>query len=396
MVYALVLALVAASSSSRADPPQAISRPNRNAALDYWQGVECLIAHLPNDSTPHDVHFAYLKRLAEGHSTSLDDQASKDIANAGVGLFFLHRGSRAETCDWGLALDELGPADEQGHLAQLPYLSGACCLRARWLFAEDKQREAVGDLVALLQLARHVGREGHDGTRALFSQFLIERQAIEIGATYLPEMKAGDADQLAQRLKSAPREDVFKNFLAVQHAQWVDWPKKIARCARRHGGNWGAYWQEIALRSAWRTEVGDLLRKTVNGNPEELTNLANQAEATFEEAKRLAELPPEEFFRAWGAILKKTADRNLIVSLAGGELEPIYRALLVAEARRELFRSGVLVIRKGPRVLESIDVSCGPLTYRKLENGFELSATRKHGDRDLKLVFGRAGRKPRT
>ncbi len=63
-----------------------------------------------------------------------------------------------------------------------------------------------------------------------------------------------------------------------------------------------------------------MLRKAVNGNPEELTNLANQAEATFEEAKRLAELPPEKFRRAWGAVLKKTVGRNLIVSLAGGKI----------------------------------------------------------------------------
>jgi hypothetical protein len=388
MTIALFLTLALTSFSLGDDPIPGNRRGSRNAALDYWQGIECLLAHLPDDSTPHDVHFAYLKTLSQGHAVPLDERAATAIKKSAVALYFLHRGSRAAACEWGLAFDELGPADEQGHLAQLPYLSGACCLRARWYFEHAMEHKAAEDLLALLRLAKHMGQDGRDGARALLSQMATERQVIEIAASYLPQMDTAVADQISLLLRGAPTGEVFGNFLAVQRVQWVDWPKIFAQHARDHDGNWDAYWEKIGLRSAWRTEVGTLLHNVAKGTPDELTSLADQAEDVFKEAARWADLPTEEFRRAWRAVLKKSEEGNLIVKLAGGEVEPIRDAILVAEARRDLLRAGIVVGRNGPQMLESVKVSCGPLKYQKSQKGFELVTTRQFGGGSLKLGFG--------
>jgi hypothetical protein len=60
----------------------------------------------------------------------------------------------------------------------------------------------------------------------------------------------------------------------------------------------------------------------------------------------------------------------------------------VAEARKDLFRAGILVARNGSQTLSSLKLPCGPLTYKKLEKGFELATTRKYHDQHLRLVFG--------
>ena len=394
IIVTLLIALGSVLSSPAAEPTSAGRSANRNAALDYWQGIECLIAHLPDDGTPHDVHFAYLTRLANGHVTPLDDQTSEDLKKAGVGLYFLHRGNRVAYCDWGLAFDDLGPADEQGHIVQVPYLAGAAYLRARLYLAQGRDNDATNDLLAVLQLAKQIGQDGRDGTKALLYQLTTEQRVIEIAASCLPRLNSELAEQIRQHLTTVPVEEVFKNLIAVQQSLWVGWPKRFAESARTHEGNWDVYWETVALRSPWRTEVGDLLRKAASGIPDHLTKLADEADEAFREATRLADLPPDEFRRQWRTVLKKTADRNLILSLAGGELEPIQTVLLVAATRRDLFRTGVAVGRSGPQILEGVHLPCGPLQFRKLDHGFELETTRKIGNKTQKLTFESTSAKP--
>ena len=64
---------------------------NGNAALEYWQAIEILIARHPDD--PNYPEY-YLRILDEGHKAPLDDRALASIRRSGVALYWLHRGSR--------------------------------------------------------------------------------------------------------------------------------------------------------------------------------------------------------------------------------------------------------------------------------------------------------------
>ena len=183
-----------------------------------------------------------------------------------------------------------------------------------------------------------------------------------------------------------------KNFLASQKKQWVDWPRRFAQHAQENGGDWDAYWRKVGLRdNEVGDEVGKLLRAAVGGTPARLLNLADDAAVVFDQAIKLADLPEGEFRLAWRALLKKTADQNLIVDLAGGEVEPILDALVRAEARRALFRAGAVVGRDGPQKLKDFEDPFGPFEYRELEEGFEVISELKVGGEPLKLVFGQSG-----
>jgi hypothetical protein len=357
-VLAPLIFIVTVVSADDDSPRNGGQREIGNAALAYWQARECLLALIPDVSDPSTA-VARFKIIGDGHKAPLNEDATEAIRGTAMALCFLRRGARIEKCDWGLALDELGPADEQGHLAQMPLLVGAACLRARYYFEQDMSQEAVGDLIAVLRLAEHAGNRGHDGTRALISQLSTETRAIDIAARWLPQMEPADAQRLGLQMTGLPIPEILKNFLAAQKKQWVDWPRKFARHARNHDGDWDSYWVTVGMRADYRAEVGNLLRDASNGNPDRLLSLANDAADVLQRARSLADLPPEEFRPAWRSLLNNSAEENLIVKLAGGEVEPILDALFLVEERRALFRAGVVVARNGPAMLKDLQSPCG-------------------------------------
>ena len=389
--FAFVLAFVSPDDEdlSRVDGPPATG----NAALAYWQAQECLLALIPDLSDPTGA-VPRFKVIGEGHQVPLNEAAKQAVNAAAMSLYFLHRAVRIDNCDWGLAFDELGPADEQGHLASMPLLVGAACLRARYYFEHDRSQEAAADLIALLRLSKHVGNQGHDGTRSLLSQLSTESRAIEIAARWLTEIDAEDAQRLSLEMTGPSVTEILKNLLAAQKKQWVDWPRKFARHARDHDLDWDSYWVMVGMHAPYRTEVGNLLRDASDGNPERLLGLANDAANVLEQARSLAHLPPAEFRPAWSALLKRSANENLIVELAGGEVEPMIESLLLAEDRRALFRAGIAVARGGPEMLNDPQALGGQFEYRKLTGGFELISTGSSQGKSLKLVFGQPGDEP--
>lgn len=387
-LLALLIATVAVVSAGDDDSPRiSRQRDSGNAALAYWQAQECLLGLVPDISNP-STGVEGFKIIRDGHKAPLNEDAREAIRRSHMTLYFLRRGSQIKRCEWGLASDELGPADEQGHLSSMPLLVGAACLRARHFFEKDMSAEGVSDLIALLRLAKHSGNAGHDGNRAILAQLSTETRAIELAARRISKIDAAGIERLGLEMTVLPISEILKNFLAVQKKQWVHWPREFARHVRKHDGDWDSYWVKVGMRADYRAEVGNLLRDASNGDPDRLLVLADEAERVFEQGISLADMPPDEFRRAWLSLFKKTADQNLIVELAGGEVELILDGLILANGRRSLFQAGVVVSRKGPEMLNDTEDSFGPFEYRKLKDGFELTANLGLRGRALTMFFG--------
>ncbi len=386
----LVVFALAASLFLRAPFVRGDDQPREagNAALQYWQAQECLLALIPNITDP-SAAVPQFNLLKDGHCAPLNDDAIRAIERSAMSLYFLRRGSRIDKCEWGLAVDQLGPADEQGHVAAMPVLVGAACLRARYYFEQDLSKEAVDDLVALLRLAKHTGNGGRDGTRALFSQLSTEAKVLEIAARHLPDLQLDEVKRLSKLVSSVPVGEMLGNFFDAQQKQWVQWPTRFAQHAHRHDGDWDSYWAAIGMRADYRAEVGNLLRNAANNDPQQLLGLATVAADVLEQGKKLADLQPEEFRVAWRALLKKSTHENLIIELAAAEVEPMLNNLILSEQRHKLFQAGIAVARQGPDILKQNQAAWGRLKYRKRPHGFELTSQPAAGGKPLTLVFGR-------
>jgi hypothetical protein len=393
----LVAAMLPAVSCSVARDSDRVSdrhdrRPG-NAATVYWQAIECLIDRHQADTAYAD----YLQTISEGHAVPLDHRATAAIERAAMALYLLRRGSRLEECDWGIAFDDLGADAEQGHPGQVRKLAGAGCLSARISFERQQPQEAIDDLVAVLRLLAHLGNEGRDGARALLTQVSVERRVIDIAANRLAHMDAAGAERIAAELKPFPISDILRNFFAAQKRDWVDWSVRFAEHARRHEGDWNAWWRHIGLRdsTAGGTGIGELLRNAADGQPARLLSLAREAATVCEEGMKLVDLPEGEFRPAWRALWLKSADENPILENAGGEVEPILDMILLADARRALLRAGVVVSGKGEQALKNFQSASGPFEYHRIEGGFGLSSSRRFEGRRVKLVFTHPAPLPR-
>jgi hypothetical protein len=386
----LLASLLLLTTVARGDEGFANVEPQRrggNAALSYWHAQECLLWLIPTiaDPTAATPRFELVRN---GDRAPLNDDAISAMNATAMSLYFVHRGARLADCDWGLAIDELGPADEAGHVAQIPLLVGAACLRSRHHFENHRPPQGAADLIAVLRLAKHVGNQGRDGTRGLVAQLSAEAKILEVAARYLPQMDAAMIQSLAKESAGIPVPELFKNYLAAHKRQWVDWTRKFASSARENHGDWDAYWREIAMESKERSEIGGLLRKAAGDQPERLLGLADEAGSAMDQALKLAEMPEPAFRAAWRKVLKQSTDHNLIMELAGGEVEPILDNLDSAEARRSLFKTGVAVLEKDPQTLKDLASPTGKVAYRKYEGGFELSTKRGAGNKQLTLKFG--------
>jgi hypothetical protein len=148
--------------------------PNEaNAAVHYRMAVDLL----PKLRAPE------LRAMEKFHWASLDKKWVQELIRSGEpALEEIRRGAALSRCDWGadLAQDAL-----DNLLTDLSRISQLGCLRDRLAFQQGKPEAAFDNLLALIILARNIGRTG-----PLFAKIMeiaIEVRSIEIAAACLPE-----------------------------------------------------------------------------------------------------------------------------------------------------------------------------------------------------------------
>ena len=169
---AAVSALVTVSAVGAQAPRQEPA----NAALVYWQAF----AAMPKSGdVPRNLW-----------QVALNAKAMAYLRSAPSALEMLHRASRLDRCDWGLQWDR-GPMTAMPHMAQARTLARLACFRARLRLSQGDSRGALEDLLAVLRMARHVGRD-----------------ASLIGVLVQASIEATAVDGIAQNFGRWPDEDL--------------------------------------------------------------------------------------------------------------------------------------------------------------------------------------------
>jgi hypothetical protein len=330
-----------------------------NAALKYWQA------------------FALLPPLNKDRNQILDAWETVELVGPVLplieesknALMLLHRGALMDHCDWGLSKED-GPDLLMPHLSKARELSKYAFLRARYQFAVGKSLTAIDDLMDTLAFARHLGTDSV--FVGLLVEYSLETQAIDTLAKYLPDLDVAASQHLTKRLNSLPRGGNFKDGLRAEKEVFIGGSIRLLK-EKRVVPDKGL---EALLRAA--------------GGPKGPITLLEELGTFYDEVAKLPPLPRDQFQQRV-AELNQKQETNPFAKLVLPALDRVYEAGERTQAKRAMLQAAQEVVVGGREKLKTIrdPFGDGPLEYRALKQGFELTSKVTYKGQPVKLVVGR-------
>lgn len=348
---------------------QAQDKPDlgANAAVKYWQAF----AFLPPLDKAQD------KILEDWNKVPLDAAALSLLDASRRSLEYFHRGARLSRCDWSLNYEDgIGLLLPQGPKAII--LARLAALDARRQFEEGHGEAGWQDVTDLLRLARHVG------TGPLFILRMvamrIETMAIDAASPYLLSVKTKLPKDASAALDSLPPWPTLAEMIETEKQVGAVWMiKAMKEAEHRQKGSWRTVWNQV-LGAPGDGEVIDRNVAQSAQSFEQAIKILENILPLYDELARICALPPKEFDARYAEFTKKveaTGKPSGYMLPNVGRVIPIERR---NEAQLAMLKAGIAVIQGGQGKLKTTKdpFGDGPIGYRPLRNGFELTS---------KLVF---------
>jgi hypothetical protein len=355
---------------------------DENAALTYWQAF----ATLPRFTPPEN------QKLGECLTTPLDETARKMLTDAEYALKMLHRGVARRGCDWGMSYEE-------GILTRLPHadaarvLTALACLRGRLRFEAGQSAEAIDDLLAAMNLARHVSWD-QSLTTGLVG-YNIEHRAIETLAASLPKLNPTTLNDLKTRLDALPPFGSQGRALLTSEKESLEWfIRKVKEAKDKESLLASLSWVGISEREniGSSTNAASFL-KACGGTAEGVIKLADELLPCHPAMAKMLDLPLEQFETQFHQESIKRAG-NPLYKVFFSALAKVRQARARADVRRALLSAAIAVQVDGQDKLKSqLDPSVGrPFERIPFEGGFELrSKLIEPSGKPVMLTVGRRG-----
>jgi hypothetical protein len=349
-----------------------------NAALKYWQAFATL---------PRFTDEEQKKKLAESLSKPLDAQARQMVARAAYSLRMLRYGAALPRCDWGIAYEDEGLSVLCPHGDAARVLCNLACLSARIHFEEDRDAEAIGDLIAAMTLGRHISRDGP--FFMLLHGYAIEHRAIETLALYLPKLDAKRIENLKMRLDALPTGGRPATAIKFEEIFALDWFVRHVRATKDKDSL-------LALlnRALDTPEKARAFLAECGGNAEGVLQCAEETRRAYALMAKKLDLPPDQVAKEFEREEKKLAGNPVFKILFPALLKVRLRQARV-DVRRALLSAALAVRLNGRDALKNHPdpVVGGPFDYEAFEGGFELRSKLKEGDdKPVTLTVGRRGK----
>ncbi len=382
-LFSVMAVLVLHLRPASADTPRAA---DSNAALKYWQAFATL---------PHFSEAEQKTLQAQRASLPLDADVGDMVRKAAYSLRMLHRGAALSRCAWDLD-------DEEGIFVLAPHGQAArllCALagvRARMRFEQNKNAEALDDILDAMTLSRHITQDGslvllHVGNN-------IEQHLIDTLALYLPRLDAKTLNSLKTRLAALPRGERLATVMKVEERLLLDWLVRQVKKARD---------KESLLDFAGRLfdslEKGAAFIQQCGGTAEGVLAFAAQTRGCYERLTKKLDLPLEMFLQESAREWKEQAS-NPVFQAIFPALDMVRWRQTRMEVRRALLRAALAVQLDGRYALKQhLDPATGqPFDYSAFEGGFVLRSkykleekvrlSLKLDDKPWLIIVGRRGK----
>jgi hypothetical protein len=371
--YALLLGAIALAAAAplAAQPPGRPTDLGANAAIKYWQAF----AHLPprNDEMQ--------RRLADWRATPLNANIRRLVADAQNSLLYLRRGAAQPRCDWSLNYED-GVGLLLPHLDRSRTLLLLTCVRARVALDDGRPAEALDDVLALFALGRHVA---DPIMVSLLVGHSIEVNAADAVAMMLPKLDAAALRRVADRLDALPPAATVEQTLTNEQEQFIGWSIRWLKEQERTGGL-RAKVKELLLGAE---ESAELMALVDDNSAARLVQALEGLGPFFDEQRRLAGLPRDQFLAQWPEAQKKQA-----VNAAAKAMLPALLKVVDARdryrARFAMLKAAVAIARDGRGALAQHrdPFGQGPFEYTARPEGFELRSKLTFDGKPVTLVVG--------
>ncbi|MGD2174621.1 MAG: hypothetical protein PVJ27_04390, partial [Candidatus Brocadiaceae bacterium] len=366
IVLAMAVALAALPAGAQAAQGGGAAE---NAALDYWRAF-ALMPSLSQQQEEIMLDRGPLEEEPEG-----TDKLLREFAPA---LHLMHRASRAPRCDWGVDYVEEGTGALLPHLGKARKLARGAVFRARARWARGEPEEAVEDLVAAVRTARHVGANGRETLISLLVQVAMEEMTLRTAARHLRRPADAAALQRLIRQVGPPDGQLVHNVFLAEKAHFITPLRR-----RLEEGIQPPGWEDMISGM-------DLPERPDRA---QMISWLQETEKHYEEAARLAALPPSEAgekYAAFGRQVKQSSN-----PLAGMWL-PIVRKVPGQEFHLRvhwaMLGAGVALVRDGKQALKEVEdpATGGTFRYTSLDGGFRLTSEFTYRGEPVSLTFGGA------
>ncbi len=373
LLMALTLAVLGASTDAAEAPgPKVGPDLGANAALQYWQAF----ALMPALDTKQQ------KRIQEWDKDPLDATALTLVAASEESRRYLLRGAKLRGCDWGLDY-------EDGIMLLLPHLNKArevarlVALHARRELEQGHVEAAAEDARAILALGRHVGSEPI--VISILVCYSIEANAVDLLASYLPEMQALAPGIVSTYEALPPAATLQRAYLTMEKELTLRWlVKKLKEAEASKKGAWRDVWKNAVDRPGGVDTINRI------DSFEQAVKLTEDLLPVCDELATLVALPAEEFDARYPEFKKKTEAAHPLVDVFLTTPDGVLFAQRRNQVRRELLKAAIAVVRGGPEKLAAIKdpFGTGPFAYRRLDKGFELKSKLVFHDQPVSLTVG--------
>jgi hypothetical protein len=352
--------------------------PDANAALKYWQAFATL---------PRFTDDEQKNKLAESLKKPLDAQARQMVTRAAYSLRMLHYGAALPRCDWGVAYEDEGLSVRCPHGDAARVLCNLACLSARLHFEEDRDAEALSDLLAAMTLGRHVSRDGP--FFMLLHGYAIEHRATETLALHLPKLDAKRIENLKTRLDALPKGGRPATAIKFEEIFALDWFVRHVRATKDKESL-------LALlnRALDTPEKARAFLAECGGTAEGVLQCAEETRQAYARMAKTLDLPPDQVEKEFEREKKKQAG-NPVFKILFPSLLKVRLLQARIDAGRALLSAALAVRLDGRDALKNHPdpVAGGSFDYEAFEGGFELRSKLKDGDgKPLTLTVGRRGK----
>lgn len=365
---ALVATILAASMSTAS-----AQKVNGNAALIYWQAF---------DGIPDVNGDMYAEAMKTPSGQGLESDITRKITSASHSLRLLERANQRTYCDWGVDFQEDGAETILPHLAPARGLARLGLLRARQRFSEGRHEAAVNDVLSVMTLARHAGRD-----RSLVGMLVghaIQRMGHDVTAIYLPELPKGALEHLEAGLAQLPARNSFAQCM-VTEAEFAPWLVRRVKATRND-----SELLELCGSLGGSTPADDFI--TQSGGRQGIIDHASKLISLYDSLPGMVHRPTQVETARFASVVK-TASQNPVGKLFFPALDKAWHAHRRSVCEEAMLQAAIGVVRRGEGTLAQLRDPTNGKEFKlvRQEPGFELQSelkVRHGGDEMLRLRVG--------
>jgi hypothetical protein len=308
-------------------------------------------------------------------------------------------------CDWGIDMTP-GPATLLPHLARNKKIAQTASLRATWDLQQGKQAEAREDLIAALEMARNISR---DGTLiSMLVQIAGENIVCSAIAENFYEFSPETLQQLAEGFEAAPRRGLVIDSIPTEKEFFIGWlAREIVAAQNANPGNDAAVLAKIrdlvngmegppeGQPDAAPQRTWEKLNKAAGGTSEGILRLVADTQNVYDKLVTILALPYSDYeaqMKQFDAEIR--ASNNPLVALGFPAVEKCRQKEFSMVAELAMVRAAIEYRLHGAEGFKTVNDPCGqgPFEFQRfvfegVDRGFQLKSAYNGLDFPHVMIF---------